>query len=79
MGGGGHVKFYPYEKGGGGKSFSHAERGGHNIFWGSFYAVLAMLKGGAKSFHSFKGGRKKFYPVSRGRLQKVSHPPFSHF
>ena len=22
-GGGGHVKFYPYEKGGGGKSFSH--------------------------------------------------------
>ena len=28
-GGGGHVKFYPYEKGGGGgKSFSHAECGG---------------------------------------------------
>ena len=28
-GGGGHVKFYPYEKGGGGgKSFSHAEGGG---------------------------------------------------
>ena len=23
--GGGHVKFYPYEKGGGRKSFSHAE------------------------------------------------------
>ena len=33
---GGHVKFYPYEKGGG-KSFSHTE-GGHK-FWGSFYAV----------------------------------------
>ena len=34
---GGHVKFYPYEKGGGGgkKSFSHAE-GGHNKFRGSF-------------------------------------------
>ena len=27
MGGGGHVKFYPYEKGGG-ESFSHAEGGG---------------------------------------------------
>ena len=37
---GGHVKFYPYEKGGGGgKSFSHAEGGGHKKFWGSFYAV----------------------------------------
>ena len=24
---GGHVKFYPYEKGGSGKSFSHAEGG----------------------------------------------------
>ena len=37
---GGHVKFYPYEKGGGGgdgKGFSHA--GGHNKFWGSFSTV----------------------------------------
>ena len=34
---GGHVKFYPYKKGGG-KSFSHAE-GGHKKFWGSFYVV----------------------------------------
>ena len=32
--GGGHVKFYPYEKGGG-KSFSYTE-GGHIKFWGSF-------------------------------------------
>ena len=33
------MKFYPYEKGGGGgKSFSHAE-GGHKMFCGSFYAV----------------------------------------
>ena len=30
--GGGHVKFYPYEKGGGGKSFSHAD-GGTNNLW----------------------------------------------
>ena len=36
MGGGGHMKFYPYEKGGGEKSVSHAE-GGHKKFWGSFY------------------------------------------
>ena len=33
------MKFYPYEKGGGAeKWFNHAE-GGHNMFWGSFYAV----------------------------------------
>ena len=32
------MKFYPYEKGGG-KSFSHTEGGGHNKFWGSFYAI----------------------------------------
>ena len=41
--GGGHVKFYPYEKGGGGgKSVSHAERGGggHKQFWGSFHVVV---------------------------------------
>ena len=34
------MKFYPYEKGWGGNSFSHAEGGGgHTKFWGSFYAV----------------------------------------
>ena len=32
------MRFYPYEKGGGAKSFSHAE-GGHNKFWGSFHEV----------------------------------------
>ena len=30
MGGGWHVKFHPYEKGGG-KSFSHAEVWGHKF------------------------------------------------
>ena len=40
--GGGHVKFYPYEKGGGGgaevgKSFSHAEGGGGTISFGVVY------------------------------------------
>ena len=35
------MKFYPYQKGGGGrKSFSHAEGGGgQKKFWGSFYVV----------------------------------------
>ena len=28
MGGGGHMKFYAYEKRGGGKRFSHVEGGG---------------------------------------------------
>ena len=39
--GGGGVKFCPYIKRGGGKSFSHAEwwGEGQNKFWGSFYAV----------------------------------------
>ena len=32
-GGGFHVKFYPYEKGGG-KGFSHAEGGAQNFFGG---------------------------------------------
>ena len=31
-GGGGHVKFYPYEKWGGGKSLSHVEGGGTKSF-----------------------------------------------
>ena len=29
--GGGHVKFYLYENGGGGKSFSHAEGGAQKV------------------------------------------------
>ena len=42
--------------------------GGRKKFWGSFYTeVLAILKGGAKGFHSLKGrGRKMFHPVLRG-------------
>ena len=50
--GGGHVKFYPLEKGGGGRQKT----------------VLVILKGGAKSFHSLKGG-----------ALKVFDPRFSHF
>ena len=31
MGGGRHVKSYPYEKGGGAQSFSHAEGGAQKV------------------------------------------------
>ena len=40
-GGVGHVKLYPYEKGGGAEQVSAMLKGGggvHNKFWGSFYA-----------------------------------------
>ena len=75
-GGGGHVKFYPYEKGGR-KSFSHAE-GGHKQFWGSFYAVpwsLSHIEGGRKKFPLFKtggggggggGGAQNVFPCLEG-------------
>ena len=38
-GGGGHVKIYPYEKGGGGGLAMLKGGGGHTKCWGSFYAV----------------------------------------
>ena len=55
-----NVKFYPYKlkTGGGRKGFSHAE-GGHKMFGVVFMRsveVLAILKGGTKSFHSLKRG-----------------------
>ena len=51
-GGGGYVKFYPYEKGGGG-SFSHAKgAGGNKSFEVFFYAV-------ALSFSHIEGGGRK--------------------
>ena len=37
-GGGGHVKFYPYEKGGA-ETVLAILKGGHKKFWGRFYAV----------------------------------------
>ena len=38
-GGGGHVKFDPYKKGGWAKKVLAMLKGGHNKFWGRFYAV----------------------------------------
>ena len=58
-GGGGHVKFYPYEKGGG-KSLSHAEGGGG----GGVYTVACSFShiegGGTKSSHFKSVGAKGF-------------------
>ena len=39
--GGGHVKFYPYEKGGGAEQVLAMLKGGHKKFWGSFIYVVA--------------------------------------
>ena len=37
--GGGHVKFYPYEKGEGAEKVLAILKGGHKKCWGRFYAV----------------------------------------
>ena len=80
------MKFYPYEKGGGRKSFNPAEGGGgHNKFWGSFYMVAwcfsHIVGGGTKSFHSLKGGgaRKCLPCCEGGGAKNVSGLRFSHF
>ena len=54
------AKFYPYERGGGRKSFSNAEGGWHNKFWGSVYTVAICFShytegGSTKCFHPLKG------------------------
>ena len=51
-GGGGHVKFYPCEKGGGRKKVLAMLKGRHKKFGGSFYAV-------AWSFSHIGGGVQK--------------------
>ena len=38
-GGGGHVKFYPYEKGGGAETILATLKGGHKKFWGRFFTA----------------------------------------
>ena len=66
------MKFYPYEKGGGGgKGFSHGEGGeGHEKFLGSFYAVacfkvLAILKWGcAQKVFTLKRGGAEIFTLS---------------
>ena len=57
---GGHVKFYPYEKGGAKKVLAMLT-GVHNKFWGRFYTLALGFS------HIEGGGRKKFPLFKRGR------------
>ena len=51
---GGHMKFYPHEKGGG--EVSAMLKGGHTKFWGSFYAVAGSFS------HIVEGARRVSTP-----------------
>ena len=66
--GGGHVKFYAYEKGGVEKVLAMVKGGGAQKIWGSFYAVASsfsyIVGGGAKSFHVLKVGGVKSFTLS---------------
>ena len=84
--GGGHVKFYPYEKGAGGgaEKVLAMLKWGHNKFCAVALSFSHNEKGGgggAKSFHSLKGGGggQKFTLILRRGVQKVWGPQFSHF
>ena len=78
------MKFYPLEKGGKEKSFSHAQGGGGGGATKCFGVVLmrgldilTILKGGGgtQSFYSSEGGSGNVLPcLEGGGLQKVSHP-----
>ena len=81
---GGHVKFYPYEMGGGGggKRLSHAEGGAQKV-WGSFSAAawcFSHIVGGRGEFPRFKRGGAKSFTLSwgGGGAQQVLDPRFSH-
>ena len=57
------MKFYPYKKGGGRKSFSHPEGlgggGAHKVLGVVLtpeLEVLTILEGGTNGFHPLKGG-----------------------
>ena len=79
------------KKKGGGVSFSHADGGGGGgeaqkvlrlevglvLAWE--LGVLAILKGGAKSFYSSEGGGAKSCILSWGRGGGGSDPQFSNF
>ena len=67
------MKFYPCEKEGSGKSFSHAE-GVAEDFLGYFLRrSFSHTEGGAQKVSTFyKGGPNKFYPVLIGESR--CHP-----
>ena len=84
MGGGGHMKFYRYEKGGGAEKVVAMLNGGHTKFWGSFYMVayrFSHIVGRHEKFPLFKRGvgAQKVLPCFEVGRKKVSGPRFSHF
>ena len=70
------------KRGGGGKSFSHAEGGAQKLFEVVLTRALEVLDivmgGGHKRFPLFKrgGGCKKFYPVLGGGRNKFQTRDF---
>ena len=77
---GGHVKFYPMKRWRAEKVLAML-KGGHKKFLGVLYMVAGTyshINGGAKRFHSLKGGRKTFHPVLRGGVKSLDQR-FSHF
>ena len=71
---GGGQKGFIHAEGGGQKGFIHAEGGGVKRFWVVLtqeLEVLAILNGGATSFHLLKGGMK-FYHVLKFQTRDFS-------
>ena len=60
--GGGGVKFYRYEKGGGGVGGT----AGFGVVLTQELEVLAIVEGLVINFHPIKRGARKFYPVLGG-------------
>ena len=77
------MKFYPDENGGAGKVLAMLKGGGTKSFGVVFMQwleVLVILKGGAKSVHSLKGGRaRKVLPCLEGGGAKSFGPMIFHF
>ena len=82
-GGGGMWSFTPTKRGGGADKVLAKLKGGHNKFWGSFYAVawdFSHIVGGRKKFPLFKrGGARKVLTCLEVGAQTVLDPVFSHF
>ena len=72
------MKFYPYEKGGGGgaeKVLAILKGGAQQVFWGKFYPVAWSFRH-VKFYPYEKAGREKFYPVLKGWRKKFQTRDF---
>ena len=72
----------PLQKKGGVENVLDMLKGGHNKFevvlmWE--FDVLAIVMGGAQSFHFLKGGVQNILPCLEEGTQKKSDPRFSHY